>query len=537
MSIWRVCFFAVVLMVVVFAENSVAGDMCAEPVMTESGELRGMDWPENETCVWLGVPYAAAPVGDLRWQNPQPMPAWPGVREATEWTNRCYNTGFWELLNSDPSGAASEDCLHLHIWRPKKEGVFPVMFWVHGGGYDGGTANNKYYWGDRLAELGDVVVVSINYRLNVFGFFAHPDLREEDPNSSTGNYGSLDQVAALRWVHDNIAAFGGDPDNITIFGESAGGYSICTLLVTPLAEGLFHKAIMESGGCMSTGTLEDSYAAARSFAEELGCGPDDMDCMRSVPADKLIGNISGGLGGGSGFRPRVDDYFMSAAPIDSIRAGDYHKVPFIAGSNRDEFAIMTNLNRKLYYTRPAKYEENIKEELSLSGSELEELMAIYPLSDFNNKPKKAYGRMLGVDNGLACTTYDGLVAVSQQQEDTYHYRYDFDGYIFGRWVGSMHSMEIPPIFDSMDRYPISLIYTKKRINNVRPLSQIMQGYWINFAKTGDPNGPGLPEWPKYRPETRLQQVLDTTVRTEPDNFQDRCGFWEEYNETHDYDGH
>jgi para-nitrobenzyl esterase len=403
------------------------------------------------------------------------------------------------------------------------------MFWIHGGGYDGGTANNRYYWGDRLAEFGDVVVVTINYRLNVFGFFADPALRDEDPDNSTGNYGSLDQVAALKWVNDNIEAFGGDPDNITVFGESAGGYSICTLLATPLAKGLFQKAIMESGGCGSRGSLEDSYEHAAAFAKEMGCAPSDLDCLRGLTSKKIMSKISGGLGGGSGFRPHVDGYFLTAAPIDLIRSGDYNQVPFLAGFNRDEFAFMTAvLEPKLYRTRPSRYRKAIEEELGFSGDDARRLVELYPLSEFDNKPGKAFGRMRGVDGGIACATYTGLAEAAGRQSETYLYMFEFDDYYFSSLVGSVHSMEIPLIFDSMDRFPISIIYNKRKIRNARPLSRTMQGYWVNFAKTGDPNGEGLPEWPTYDPENMKTQVLDIEVRTRTFPYEDRCAFWDEY---------
>ncbi len=519
------CFSIVLLLAI--GGLAFAGDLCTEPVMTTTGLVRGMSEKGTATCAWLGVPFAAPPVGELRWKAPRPAREWEGVRDATEWGDKCINTGFWKILNSDPFGGESEDCLYLNIWRPARSGKFPVMFWIHGGGYDGGTASNSYYRGDRLSEFGDVVVVTINYRLNIFGFMAHPELRKEDENNSTGVYGSLDQVAALKWVSENIEAFGGDPENITIFGESAGGYSICTMLATPLAEGLFDRAILESGGCGAWHDLEKAYKEARSLAQELGCDPDDLECLRGLPAKKMMKLIKGGIfEGTSGFGPLVEGYFLPDAPIDLIRSGAYNKVPFIAGSNRDEFAFMSLFDSDLRKVKPSEYEEFLREDFKLSEEEVRELMELYPLSEFDNKPVNAIGRMRGADMMLACPTYQGLAAASGHQADTWLYRFDFDGYRFGGLVGSVHAMEIMLIFDTMDHYPQSIIYSRKRIKKARPLSDTMMSYWVNFAKTGDPNGPGLPEWPRYDKDREMIMVLDTEVCAESFPDADRCAFWE-----------
>jgi para-nitrobenzyl esterase len=259
--------FAAVFLVIVLimaAGASWADEVCSEPVMTVSGPVRGKDDPGSYTCVWKGIPFAAPPVGELRWQAPQPAPAWEGVRDAYEYGSPC--------MQVPASDHMSEDCLYLNIWRPRKSGVFPVMLWIHGGGYIMGSGD--IYVGTSLAEFGDVVVVTTNYRLHAFGFLAHPSFREEDPNHSTGSYGSLDQVAAIKWVHDNIAAFGGDPGNVTIFGESAGGWSICTMLATPLNRGMIHRAILESGSCKKSKDIEEGYVQTRSIAKRVGCEPE-----------------------------------------------------------------------------------------------------------------------------------------------------------------------------------------------------------------------------------------------------------------------
>jgi len=246
----KLLFVISLIAVLASVASAAAGDLCSEPVPTQSGLVQGHSIADTATCAWLGVPYVAPPVGELRWKAPQPMPAWTGVREAVSYGDRCMQKPWLGIKKAHHEKGMSEDCLYLNIWAPQKSGKFPVMFWIHGGGFNFGSGSG--YPGDRLAAFGDVLVVTINYRLSVFGFLASPELRGEDPNASTGSYGSLDQVAALRWVHDNIAKFGGDPGNVTIFGESAGGWAICHLLASPLAAGLFQRAILESGNCFAS---------------------------------------------------------------------------------------------------------------------------------------------------------------------------------------------------------------------------------------------------------------------------------------------
>ena len=259
--------------IIMLAGAAWSEDTCTEPVKTGSGFVRGVKSQDTATCSWKGIPYAAPPVGELRFRAPQPAPAWSGVREAFGPGPQCMQV----LARGDARKNMSEDCLYLNVWRPQKSGVFPVMVWIHGGGYIMGSggqgATGMTFDGSRLAEFGDVIVVTINYRLHAFGFLADPALRDEDPNHSTGNYGSLDQVAAIRWVHDNIAQFAGDPEKVTIFGESAGGWSICTMLATPLNQGMFQRAILESGGCTKSEDLDQGYerVSAEAFtAEDLG---------------------------------------------------------------------------------------------------------------------------------------------------------------------------------------------------------------------------------------------------------------------------
>jgi para-nitrobenzyl esterase len=507
-----------------------ADDRCEEPVQTESGLVSGLNNTENDTCSWLGVPYAAPPVDDLRWKSPQPAPEWPGVREANKFGDRCMQGGLMELLNNDKISGVSEDCLYLNVWRPKKEGKLPVMIWIHGGAYYGGSGDSPMYWGDRLAEAGDLVVVTINYRLSVFGFFAHPDLRKEDPNDATGGQGSLDQVAAINWVHQNIENFGGDPENVTIFGESAGGWSVCTMLATPLNKGKFSRAIIESGGCEISQSLEKGYDQSRGIAELLGCSPDDLQCLRAVPAEKLIKKGVGSMIKRIVFMPHHDGYLLTDTPLAMIRAGNYNKVPLMAGSNRHEADALTMFEPKIYNARPSQYGKPRNRYVEVTDEENQRLVELYPLSEYD-KPRNAYGAML-TDSILGCPTYLGTASAAQHQEDVYYYRFDYDDFTGGGLVGAVHAMEIVFIFDTFDRRPINLLYNQKNTEEAKPLTRIIQGYWVNFAKTGDPNGAGLPEWPRFDLESQKVQALDLNTRTETAKVSDKCAFWDEYIKKH-----
>ena len=503
---------------------------CEAPVATPAGLVRGAADPDTATCSWKGVPFAAPPIGELRWKAPQPAPAWSGVREAHDYGNMCLQALINNFANGNGPLRYSEDCLYLNVWRPQKPGPFPVMVWIHGGGYTSGAGGAPAYAGDRLASAGEVVVVTFNYRLNVFGFLAHEKLLQEDPHGSTGNYGSLDQVAALQWVHDHIANFGGDPQRVTIFGESAGGWSVCTLLATPLAQGLFQGAILESGGCEASHTLARGFADGRAAARKLGCAEDDLACMRSRSAGQVL--FKAGLTGVTDypFMPHEDGYLLNGTPLSMIQAGRFNNVPFIAGSNRDEVSKLVALARPFsYWIGPDQYEPTVHHWVEIEDAA--PLLELYPLSQYQ-KPRYAYAQMFS-DRALVCPTYAGMAAVAQQQPQTYYYRFDYDGFRWGKLLGAFHSMEVPLVFNAMDRAPYSILYDQKpkQIKQAQALSRIIQGYWINFAKTGDPNGPGLPVWPGFLPAQQMQ-VLNTAVSTAPAKMEARARFWADYNRSH-----
>ncbi|HEX3758874.1 MAG TPA: carboxylesterase family protein, partial [Kofleriaceae bacterium] len=307
-------------------------------VQLGAGELQGS--MQGATVQFLGIPYAKPPVGDLRWKAPQKPDPLTGVRDATQFGKRCAQL---EDATLQTAASSDEDCLYLNVWTPfpATRTPLPVMIWIHGGGNVGGSASDAvpfvntgvFYDGEFLAGGHGVVVVSLNYRLGVFGFFAHPDLWAE---GSSGNQGLLDQQMAFQWVHDNIAKFGGDPGNVTIFGESAGSFDVCVHMAAPSNAGLFHHAISESGGCTTVQpTRAEAEAAAMTFAGDMGCtGSGALTCLRGKPAATVM--ASSDVAAGIGFGPDVDTQFLPDQPRTLYDAGKIAKVPYLLGSNTDE---------------------------------------------------------------------------------------------------------------------------------------------------------------------------------------------------------
>lgn len=500
---------------------------CFNVIGTPQGSVRGIEAETPGVCAWLGIPYAAAPVGEKRWRRPEKTPSWTETLKADHYGSECVQFGvFGKGKNAKPRG--NEDCLYLNIWRPEKSGVFPVMVWIHGGSLMSGSGSSILYAGDVLAAKEDVVVVTINYRLGVFGFLAHEDFQKEDPDNSVGGYGMMDQIAALAWVRDNIAAFGGDPKNVTIFGESAGGWSVCNLMASPAAAGLFQRAIQESGGCNRTLTLKQGFAEGRELASSLGCsGPGAAGCLRSKTAEEVMAAAPwDSLGMTSPFKPHEDGYLLKKMPIDHLRDGDYNHVPFLAGSNRDEYKVLLLARPEVRKMDEKAYEERVKNE---KGKFAAEFLAAYPARAFGS-PGEAYVTMEG-DRNPGCGAHDAVDAISSHQREVYYYRFDFDDVPLGQSTGAFHALEIPFVFGTYDRGVIKNILGAKSIELAAPVSAAMMGYWTNFAKSGNPNGRDLPEWPAYDANSRLRMVFDSDalkVIRQPEEQFKRCELWDRY---------
>ena len=459
-------------------------------VKTASGVVEGKE--DGAVHSFLGIPYAAPPVGDLRWKPPVAAAKWTGVRKATDFGPHCMQGKVFGDMNFRDSGG-SEDCLSLNVWVPAKPSAakLPVMVWIYGGGFVAGTTSEARQDGTPLAQQG-VIVVSMNYRLGVFGFLVHPELAKESGRNAAGNYGLLDQLAALQWVHENIAAFGGDAGNVTIFGESAGSFSVSAQMASPLAKGLFQKAIGESGAAFFSGGLSFEPLLVRegkdvkSVSSKLGVST--LAELRAVPAEKLL-EVFGKPGpDGFAFGPDVDGYFLPE-PVPAIfAAGKQNDVPLLAGWNHDEgsFEIAFSPQKPTADSLKAGAQKEF-------GEKAAEALKLYPIDTDEHVQRSALD--FAGDQFIAFSTWAWMESQSKTgKQPIYRYRFDLGPPADpkGPQLGAFHSAEIEYVFGQLD----SKAGVAWRADD-RQLSEAMQKYWANFARSGDPNGAGLPKWPVY----------------------------------------
>ena len=477
--------------------------------------------PAGDVLAFRGVPYAAPPAGDLRWRPPQPPAAWDGVRPALEsgapcWQRISPDTSIWSRGEID----RSEDCLYLDLWTAAAgAGPRPVMVWFHGGSHEVGHGSSLIFDGSALARKG-VVLVSINYRLGPFGFLAHEALTAESEHGSSGNYGLLDKIAALRWVRDNAAAFGGDPERVTIFGQSAGSMSVCSLVASPLAAGLFHRAIGQSAGCFTPlESLEQAERRGMLLADELGVGEDTAGAeaagaMRAAsPEDVLAG--SGSSGWSAGAKTVVDGWYLPDQPSAIYARGEHNRVPMMVGFMGDEsralFAPGPALERPaLARQLEEQYGEAAPGLLAAYAAEAEQAPAAVPsliLSDtifgWGSRSWVRHAAAAGGDAWLYYIPHAPPVFRLYLPD-----RPDLGGEGGPRRMGAYHSGDLAYVFGNTDLVGINWEDWDHEI------ADLLSSYWTNFAKTGDPNGGGLPEWPRYQPETDLALVVADTVGAE-----------------------
>ena len=482
-------------------------------VQTGKGQVQGAD--HNGVTVFKGIPFAAPPVGALRWKAPQPIAAWDKVRPALEFGPRCMQGNIYGDMVFRDKGP-SEDCLYLNVWTPaaSPSALLPVMVWVYGGGFAAGAASEPRQDGQNLARKG-VVVVSMNYRLNIFGFFTNAELAKESDRNSSGNYGLLDQVAALEWVHRNIANFGGDPSNVTIFGESAGSFSVSALMATPLAQGLFHRAIGESGAFFSTilnlKPLAKSEEADAAFAASIHAPT--LAALRAMPAADLMAAAL--KQNEIRFSPTIDGYFLPQSVPDIDAAGKQSHIPLLAGWNRDEGSY-----HAIFHKDPATAANFVAYAHEHFKDKADALLKLYPAAT-DDEVKRSASDLSG-DQFIAFSTWKWL-EMQAATGDSPVYRYEFDDAppqpAGEESHGAYHSAEIEFVFGAL----ASKNLPWRPQDNA--LSDLMSTYWSNFAKTGDPNGPDLPKWPVYNAQTDYQVMhLDATSQAEPDAHRARYLF-------------
>ncbi len=456
----------------------------ADSVRVEQGLLAGTTGKNPDVHVYRGIPFAAPPVGDLRWKAPQPPAAWQGTREAKEFSNACWQTPY-------PAGSIyqaklpplSEDCLYLNLWTAAKSAKdrLPVMVWIHGGGFTRGSGTATAYDGENLARKG-VVLVTINYRLGIFGFLAHPALTAESEHHASGNYALLDQLAALEWVQKNIAAFGGDPNNVTIFGESAGSWAVNGLMASPLAKGLFHRAIGESGGLFTPMKgLAVAEKAGDHLALSLGATQDAVKTLRAKPAEELLKATD------TPIASAIVDGWVLPQDVQTIFAqGKQNDVPLIVGFNADEG---TTLAPQGAMVTSAAFISGTQQRY---GSHADQFLKVYPAGSDNEAVLSFYSAYRDQVFGWEMRTWARLAAkTSHHPIYMYYFSHRPPGPQSAR-LRAFHASEIPYVFGNF-------IWPFPWEDADHKLAETVSTYWVNFAKTGDPSGEGLVKWPAYSP--------------------------------------
>ncbi len=469
-----------------------------DSVRVQQGLLSGTTGKNPDVRVYKGIPYAAPPVGDLRWKPPQPPASWQGVRDAKEFSSACWQTPY-------PAGSIyhaklppmSEDCLYLNIWTAAKSAKdrLPVMVWIHGGGFTRGSGISDAYNGENFARK-NVVLVTLNYRLGIFGFFAHPELTAESAHHASGNYGLQDEIAALGWVKKNIAAFGGDPHNVTVFGESAGSWAVNALMASPLANGLFERAIGESGG---------SFSPMRGLAEAEKAGAKfdpSIKTLRAKSAEELVKTNEQVV------RPIVDGWVLPQDIATIFAQAKQNDVPLIVGSNADEGTTLAPQGASL---KAAMFIAGVHERY---GTLADSFLKIYPANSDEEAVSSFFAAYRDQTFGWEMRTW-ARMATKTGHHHVYLYYFDHrpPGPQSAR-LRAFHASELPYVFGNFF-WPFPWEEADHK------LSEVVSTYWVNFARTGDPNGSGLAQWPVYDPAT--DQALEIGDTIAPESHVNKAG--------------
>jgi para-nitrobenzyl esterase len=532
-----------VAVALLMASTMPAGAFAVLRVTTASGVVEATT-PPNGITAFKGIPFAAPPVGDLRWKPPQPVKSWDGVRAASQFGPRCMQHPVFGDMAFRSNGM-SEDCLYLNVWTPMKTGSerLPVLVYFFGGGFVAGDGSESRYDGESMARRG-IVAVTVNYRLGVFGFLAHPELTKESPHHASGNYAYLDQHAALQWVQQNIAKFGGDPAKVTIAGESAGSLSVSAQMASPLSKGLIAGAIGESGALINPTLgpvpLADAEQEGVKFANSAGAPT--LAALRALPTAKVHEAQAGSPVGR--FPSTVDGHFLPKLPVDIFAAGEQAHVPLLVGWNSAEMAAQAVMGPA------APTSENFAKVLqTLYSARAAEAQKLYPAGTAEETLQSATD--LASDRFIAYSTWKWFdLHRKTAGQPVYRYLYArprppmrpemgnatpglAGGVVSGQRApaapppparGAVHSAEIEYAMGNLDG---SKVYAWTPDDY--KVSEVMQGYFANFVKTGDPNGPGLPPWPRADGANAVQIMrLDVQSRVEPDRHESRYRFLDQF---------
>jgi para-nitrobenzyl esterase len=488
----------------------------ADRVKIDDGTLEGTVNADSSVRIFRGVPFAAPPVGNLRWQAPQPVQPWKGLRKADEFGGYCVQGKvFGDILPR--AKEMTEDCLYLTVWAPAKPAAarLPVYVWFYGGGFAAGSGDEPRYDGESFAKKG-IVVVNVNYRLGIFGFFSHPELSKESGHMASGNYGLLDQVAALEWVRKNIQAFGGDPKRVTIGGESAGSLSVSALMASPLSRDLFQQAVGESGAFFGTVggrgsiALADSEKEGTKFAASIGAK--SLAELRAKSSAEL-------LKAGGQFWPNVDGYFLPTDVQTIFAEGKQSQVPLLAGWNADEVRMMVMMTKEKpnAKTFPERVRQQFKD--NADGA-----LKVYGASTDEEALRSAGD--LASDSFIVFGTWKWLDMQARTGKPVYRFEFDHTVPIPEamksmapglKSFGSAHASELEYVFVTLPSKKADWQPDDQKV------AEQMNEYWANFIKTGDPNGPGLAKWPNFT-KTREVMHLDTESKALPEAHRERYEF-------------
>ncbi|MCZ6463067.1 MAG: carboxylesterase/lipase family protein [Proteobacteria bacterium] len=503
-------------------------------VTTRSGALEGEE--QRGVLVFRGIPYAAAPIGKLRFRPPEGPPSWQGVRSARRFgPSAPQSVAMGRIARRLVGGGPdqSQDCLYLNVWTPATQGRRPVMVWIHGGAFVLGSGSTRLYSGARLARRGDVVVVTLNYRLGALGFL---NLREvlASSESPSANLGLRDQIAALEWVRDHIERFGGDPENVTVFGESAGAMSVGTLLGTPRARGLFRRAILQSGAAHNVSSAEEGSAIAEHFLQELGIAQLDMEALRALPVSELMraqtatSRKMGIVDGSLPFQPSVDGDLLPEPPLDAIAGGLSSDVCVLVGSNRDEWKLFTLGDTGLRRMNEDHLRRRLARTLSGSGSQLAELAyETYQNAGGERRGLSPADRWVAFQSDRIFHYPAACLAETHAASGgrSYTYLFDWAPPLLGKRIGACHGIEIPFVFGTLrDPWLRPLLGSTR---TARKLSHRIQEAWLGFARTGHPGHPNLPHWPVYARDRRRTLVLGADCHLRDSLFEEERRFWEQ----------
>jgi para-nitrobenzyl esterase len=510
-------------------------------VIVSGGVLEGMIEPDSGVRSFKGIPFAAPPVGDLRWCPPQPPAPWVGVRSANQFGLCAMQLAIFGDMSFRSPGI-SEDCLYLNVWAPAESAErLPVLVYFYGGGNVAGDGSEPRYDGARLAQRG-IITLTANYRLNIFGFFAHPELTQESPQQASGNYGYLDQVAALRWVQENIAAFGGDPGRVTIAGESAGSISVSAQMASPLAQGLIAGAIGSSGslmGALSPITLADAERIGLELAASVGAS--SLAELRALPSDRLLEATR--EHGPQHFSGTIDGYFLPRSPSDLYAAGQQAHVPLLVGWNSEEAPAMFLLMGQVPTLE--NYRKVVRERF---GERAEQVLRLYPAT--TDEEVLAAATDLASDTFIGYSTWKWADLHGRTgDQPVYRYLYahprppmrpEMGDAIAGLAGGVLHGEEaeaqrMPPAHGAVHSADIEYFMGNLTTNLVyawtdedAQISELMQQYYANFVRSGDPNSPSLPHWQMANVGDTIQFMrLDVESAMEPDRHRERYLFLDE----------